>query len=326
MLVLVIGDLHIPHRVSGIPDKFKKLLVPDKIQSVICTGNLCTKEQFDYLKSLSSDVHVRQVPCRLLWAWRCEICSFCFRLSSLWKHSFWPLRYAACHVRCWCEFYHTYVKIAWLSSTLHDAWNDSHYCPCSRHCRLSRETSMMAHIRKSLSHMHLPARFTILPPQRGTKCRETKVVSLQNWKIGICHGHQIVPWGDIEAMGMMQRQLDVDILVTGHTHKFAVTPHEGKLFINPGSATGAYSGITRCVSECVCMCVCACVCIKCMCIRLTCSRPRDAIIFFQSDQCCWNFWQWGGTVLYSAGSSGRQGYYLRLRVATWGRLSLIQFF
>ncbi len=58
MLVLVIGDLHIPHRVSGIPDKFKKLLVPDKIQSVICTGNLCTKEQFDYLKSLSSDVHV----------------------------------------------------------------------------------------------------------------------------------------------------------------------------------------------------------------------------------------------------------------------------
>jgi predicted phosphodiesterase len=58
MLVLVIGDMHIPHRVQSIPDKFKKLLVPDKIQSVICTGNLCCKEQFDYLKSLSSDVHV----------------------------------------------------------------------------------------------------------------------------------------------------------------------------------------------------------------------------------------------------------------------------
>ena len=58
MLVLIIGDLHIPHRVQSIPDKFKKLLVPDKIQSVICTGNLCCKEQFDYLKSLSGDVHV----------------------------------------------------------------------------------------------------------------------------------------------------------------------------------------------------------------------------------------------------------------------------
>jgi hypothetical protein len=41
MLVLLIGDLHIPHRVAGIPDKFMKLLVPEKIEAVICTGNLC---------------------------------------------------------------------------------------------------------------------------------------------------------------------------------------------------------------------------------------------------------------------------------------------
>ena len=70
MLVLVIGDLHIPHRVQSIPDKFKKLLVPDKIQSVICTGNLCCKEQFDYLKSLSGDVHVRAYCISL----SCSIC------------------------------------------------------------------------------------------------------------------------------------------------------------------------------------------------------------------------------------------------------------
>jgi len=58
MLVLIIGDLHIPHRVAGIPDKFKKLLVPEKIEAVICTGNLCSPEQFSYLKSLSTDLHV----------------------------------------------------------------------------------------------------------------------------------------------------------------------------------------------------------------------------------------------------------------------------
>ena len=58
MLVLLIGDLHIPHRVAGIPDKFKKLLVPEKIEAVICTGNLCCPEQFSYLKSLSTDLHV----------------------------------------------------------------------------------------------------------------------------------------------------------------------------------------------------------------------------------------------------------------------------
>ena len=57
-LVLVVGDLHIPHRANSLPTKFKKLLVPGKIQHILCTGNLCTKESFDYLKTLASDVHV----------------------------------------------------------------------------------------------------------------------------------------------------------------------------------------------------------------------------------------------------------------------------
>jgi putative phosphoesterase len=38
----------------------------------------------------------------------------------------------------------------------------------------------------------------------------------------------------------MQRQLDVDILISGHTHKNEVNEYEGKWFINPGSVTGAY--------------------------------------------------------------------------------------
>ncbi|WP_459806146.1 YfcE family phosphodiesterase, partial [Herbidospora sp. RD11066] len=54
-------------------------------------------------------------------------------------------------------------------------------------------------------------------------------------------GHQVVPWGDPEALAMLQRQLDVDILIYGHTHKFAAYEHEGRFYINPGSATGAYN-------------------------------------------------------------------------------------
>lgn len=57
-LVLVLGDLHVPHRQSGLPAKFKNLLVPGKIQHILCTGNLCTKESHDYLKTLASDVHI----------------------------------------------------------------------------------------------------------------------------------------------------------------------------------------------------------------------------------------------------------------------------
>ena len=40
---------------------------------------------------------------------------------------------------------------------------------------------------------------------------------------------------------MLSRQLDVDVLITGHTHEFKAYKYEDRLFINPGSATGAYS-------------------------------------------------------------------------------------
>ena len=30
---------------------------------------------------------------------------------------------------------------------------------------------------------------------------ETKVVSVGSFKLGVCHGHQIVPWGDAESLG-----------------------------------------------------------------------------------------------------------------------------
>ena len=74
------------------------------------------------------------------------------------------------------------------------------------------------------------------------------MIKIGDFKIGVCHGHQVVPWGDRESLAMLQRKLDVDILVTGHTHKFEAYEFEDKLFINPGSATGAYSGLTGDVS------------------------------------------------------------------------------
>lgn len=44
---------------------------------------------------------------------------------------------------------------------------------------------------------------------------------------------------------MLQRDMDVDILISGHTHKYEAFEANDKFFINPGSATGAYSGFTR---------------------------------------------------------------------------------
>jgi vacuolar protein sorting-associated protein 29 len=68
--VLVLGDLNIPHRATDVPEKFKKMLVsplvlvlilvstltpsspqvPNKMQHILCTGNLVTREQYDNLR------------------------------------------------------------------------------------------------------------------------------------------------------------------------------------------------------------------------------------------------------------------------------------
>jgi vacuolar protein sorting-associated protein 29 len=49
-LVLVLGDFHIPHRAASVPEKFQRMLVPNKMQHILCTGNLVTKEQYDELR------------------------------------------------------------------------------------------------------------------------------------------------------------------------------------------------------------------------------------------------------------------------------------
>ena len=139
VLVLCIGDLHIPHRVADLPAKFKSLLVPGKIQHVLCTGDLCVKEVHDYLRGICPDVHV--------------------------------------------------VKGQF-----------DEYGP--------------------------------LP--------ETKVITVGDFNIGVIHGHQIVPWGDLDALAAQQRRMNVDILVSGHTHQFKAYKYEDRLLVNPGSATGAW--------------------------------------------------------------------------------------
>jgi vacuolar protein sorting-associated protein 29 len=80
------------------------------------------------------------------------------------------------------------------------------------------------------------------------------VLHIGDLKVGLLHGHQVCPWGDADALAIHARQLDVDVLISGHTHAF--TAHEqdgviftmftgvlmkGKFFLNPGSSTGADS-------------------------------------------------------------------------------------
>ncbi|KAL2912091.1 Vacuolar protein sorting-associated protein 29 [Polyrhizophydium stewartii] len=156
MLVLAIGDLHIPHRAIDLPAKFKKLLVPGKIQQILSTGNLTGKETYDYLRTIAPDVV----------SVRGDMDEFVPPSAG--------------------------------------AGSDS----------LVQAVSQ--------------------PPY-------AKVVQHGALRIGLIHGHQVVPWGDADALGIAARQLNVDVLVSGHTHAFDAFEHEGRFFVNPGSATGAFT-------------------------------------------------------------------------------------
>ena len=56
-LALVLGDAHVPGRAPKIPAKLKRMLVPNKMQHVLCTGNMGSRELYDELRALAPTQH-----------------------------------------------------------------------------------------------------------------------------------------------------------------------------------------------------------------------------------------------------------------------------
>jgi vacuolar protein sorting-associated protein 29 len=56
-LVLVVSDMLLPNRCPDIPEKFKNILIPNKLQYVLSLGNIGSRESYDWLKSLSNNFH-----------------------------------------------------------------------------------------------------------------------------------------------------------------------------------------------------------------------------------------------------------------------------
>lgn len=67
------------------------------------------------------------------------------------------------------------------------------------------------------------------------------VITHGSLRIGFTNGYAIVPRGDPLSLLTMARQMNVDVLIWGGTHKVEAYTLEGKFFVNPGSATGAFS-------------------------------------------------------------------------------------
>ena len=72
---------------------------------------------------------------------------------------------------------------------------------------------------------------------------EKKLVTIGEFKIGMIHGHQVLPLGDVESLSCIARGLDCDIFISGNTHQVGVKVLDNKLYINPGSISGAFSNM-----------------------------------------------------------------------------------
>merc|ERR1712232_1069591 len=72
---------------------------------------------------------------------------------------------------------------------------------------------------------------------------EQSICNVGSFKLGVIHGHQILPWADQQernnALARKAELLGVDILVSGHTHQHNYAKVGSKFLVNPGSATGA---------------------------------------------------------------------------------------
>lgn len=70
----------------------------------------------------------------------------------------------------------------------------------------------------------------------GLDLPKTTVVEAEELKIGVIHG-EVYPRADTQQLHYLAKQLDVDILVSGHSHQPKVEKVEDVLLINPGSPT-----------------------------------------------------------------------------------------
>ncbi len=150
-LVLLLGDHHLPSRTTSIPEQFQRMLVPHKMQHVICTGNIESPQEYERLRELVG---------------------------------------GGSNVHCVAGDYDIFQQ-------------------------------QQQHQQQQLD--------------------EYKVVNLGQFRIGIVGGHQVVPWGDLSALAMFRRKMNVDVLVCGWRRKEGVVEHDGGYYIFPGSITGAYS-------------------------------------------------------------------------------------
>ncbi|NHI91256.1 MAG: YfcE family phosphodiesterase [Candidatus Lokiarchaeota archaeon] len=78
---------------------------------------------------------------------------------------------------------------------------------------------------------------------------DKEILTIMNWRIGLIHGDVVQPRGDVNKLVSVAHNLDVNVLISGHTHADMIKYKNKVLLLNPGSATAAWSFVSSNVSS-----------------------------------------------------------------------------
>jgi putative phosphoesterase len=67
-------------------------------------------------------------------------------------------------------------------------------------------------------------------------------IQLDDFNLLLLHGTQLRPRGNIEQLWEILMNIGGDVAVNGHTHKAAIDLYKDRLFLNPGTISGATGG------------------------------------------------------------------------------------
>ena len=85
-----------------------------------------------------------------------------------------------------------------------------------------------------------PACRSLCAAAAAEKLPEDKVVTIGDFRIGLIHGHQIAPFGEVDALAAVRRRLDCDVLIHGFSPQSSITEYGSHAYVCPGSVTGAF--------------------------------------------------------------------------------------
>jgi putative phosphoesterase len=76
----------------------------------------------------------------------------------------------------------------------------------------------------------------------GSQYNFHEQIQLDNFDVLLIHGTQLRPRGNIKQLWEIAQQIDADVAIHGHTHIASIELHKDRLFLNPGTISGATGG------------------------------------------------------------------------------------